>query len=386
MVVVALVALAVLVALAALAAIAIVAAVVRRRRMAATVAPRAPAPGRLAPRPTPQAPAARRLELPLSAGRLAARAWGSSGELVLCLPGLAATSGTFAAVAPALAERHRVVALDLRGRGRSEATPPGSYGWEAHARDVLEAASLLGADRFAAIGHSMGAYVAMQAAALAPRRLARVVLIDSAGRPDHLAASRLLLAVRGLTTTRGSVEEHAHALRAAGVVQPWSDVWEQALLDDLVASSDGVRRRTSGAAVKEDVAHAITRRPRELWDALDMPVLLVRATRPITRMAGFVVPARERDAMSAHVPDLRVVEVAANHFGVLTHPDTVAAIHDFLGPAGAPTAADTRGSGAPGWSGSGTAVTAPSPGESGTSCPGSRSAGSGGRNPGSTPG
>ena len=324
-----------LVALAALAAVATVAAVVRRRRAAATVAPPRAAPGRLSPHPTSQAPAGHRLELPLSAGRLAAQAWGSSGELVLCLPGLAATSGTFAAVGPALADRHRVVALDLRGRGRSEATPPGSYGWEAHARDVLEAASLLGADRFAAIGHSMGAYVAMQAAALAPRRLAAVVLIDSAGTPDPLAASRLLLSVRGLTAKRDSAEEHARAFRAAGVVQPWSEVWEQALLDDLVTSSDGVRRRTSGAAVKEDVAHAITRRPRALWDALEMPVLLVRATRPITRMGGFVVPARERDAISAHVPELRVVEVAANHLGVLTHPDTVGAIRDFLAAPGA---------------------------------------------------
>jgi hypothetical protein len=82
--------------------------------------------------------------------------------------------------------------------------------------------------------------------------------------------------------------------------------------------------------VKEDVAYAMSRRPRALWDALDMPVLLIRATRPITRMAGFVVPARERNAISAHVRNLRVVEVAANHLGVLTHPDTAAAIHDFL--------------------------------------------------------
>jgi pimeloyl-ACP methyl ester carboxylesterase len=329
-IVVALLALLALLALAALAAVAAVAVGLRRRRAAATVAPAGTAPGRLSPRPRPQAPAAQRLELPLSSGRLAAQAWGSSGELVLCLPGLAATSGTFAAVAAALAEHHRVVALDLRGRGRSQATPPGSYGWDAHARDVLEAASFLGAERFAVIGHSMGAYVAMQAAALAPGRLAAVVLIDSAGTPDPLAAVRLLLSVRGLAARRESAEEHAHAFRAAGVVQPWSEVWEQALLDDLVTSSDGVRRRTSGAAVKEDAAYAMTRQPRALWDALDMPVLLVRATRPITRLAGFVVPARDRDAIGAHVPDLRVVEVAANHLGVLTHPDTAAAIHDFL--------------------------------------------------------
>jgi hypothetical protein len=139
-----------------------------------------------------------------------------------------------------------------------------------------------------------------------------------------------MLSARGLAAQHDSAEEHARAFRAAGLVQPWSDVWEQTVLDDLVTSSDGVRRRTSGAAVKEDVAYAMSRRPRALWDALDMPVLLIRATRPITRMAGFVVPARERNAIGAHVRNLRVVEVAANHLGVLTHPDTAAAIHDFL--------------------------------------------------------
>lgn len=335
-----------------LAGAAAAAAVVRRRRAAARAVSNAPAPSAARPvptlpRPRTEAPAAERLELSLSSGRLAAQAWGLSGQLVLCLPGLAATSGTFAAVAPALAENHRVVALDLRGRGRSDATPSGTYGWHAHARDVLEAASVLGADRFIVIGHSMGAYVAMQAAALAPGRLAAAVLIDAAGTPDPLAASRLLLSSRKMTATRGSAEEHARAFRNSGMVQPWSVVWEQALLDDLVASPDGVRRRTSGAAVKEDVAYAMTQQPQALWSALDMPVLLVRATRPLTRLGGFVVPAWDRDAMGADRRDLQVAEVAANHFGVLTHPDTAAAIRDFL-PATAPerketAAADGRG-------------------------------------------
>jgi pimeloyl-ACP methyl ester carboxylesterase len=310
-----------------LGAVAVLGALGRRRRAARS--------GRLAGSPA-YAPPGDRIELRLSSGTLAARSWGSGGDLVLCLPGLAATSGTFAAVAPVLAERHRVVALDLRGRGRSETTPLGTYGWRAHARDALEAATMLDAERFTVIGHSMGAYVAMQAAALAPGRVAAIVLIDSAGMPDPLAAARLLLSVRGLTAKRDSAAEHTRALRDAGVVQPWSDVWEQALLDDLETSPDGVRRRTSRAAVMEDATHAMTRRPRDLWDGLDMPVLLVRATRPISRTAGFVVPARERDAMSAHVPGLRVVEVAANHLGILTHPATVAAILDFM------TARDVR--------------------------------------------
>ena len=42
---------------------------------------------------------------------------------------------------PVLAEAgHHVVTMDLRGRGRSEITPSGSYGWDSHVRDLLEIA------------------------------------------------------------------------------------------------------------------------------------------------------------------------------------------------------------------------------------------------------
>jgi|GEM_PF-6678226 len=38
----------------------------------------------------------------------------------------------------------QLVAIDLRGRGRSEVTGPGSYGWRNHARDVLGVADAVG--------------------------------------------------------------------------------------------------------------------------------------------------------------------------------------------------------------------------------------------------
>jgi pimeloyl-ACP methyl ester carboxylesterase len=58
----------------------------------------------------------------------------------------------------------QLVALDWRGRGRSERTPAGTYGWENHALDVLAVAGALGYQTFAVIGQSMGGSVAMKIA------------------------------------------------------------------------------------------------------------------------------------------------------------------------------------------------------------------------------
>src|SRR5438105_13913794 len=121
------------------------------------------------------------LGLHLPSGRLHAQRFGAAtAPLVLCLPGLTANMKSFDFLGERLgSDNLQVVALDLRGRGKSDLTPPGSYGMESHARDVFAAADALSFDRFSLIGHSMGAAVALTAVRLGDRRrIERVVLID----------------------------------------------------------------------------------------------------------------------------------------------------------------------------------------------------------------
>jgi pimeloyl-ACP methyl ester carboxylesterase len=333
---------------AALAVVALMAAVLaglaaffarRRRRGRLALAP-PPAPPRGRPtRPPPQpvrvAAAARRpLRLELRRGLIAAEVWGRDGELTLLVPGIAATGRSFAPMAAALAEGWRAVALDLAGRGRSPARPPGGYGWRRHAEDVLEVADRLGAERPTIVGHSMGAYVALEAAALAPERVARVVLIDGGGLPEPLAVARMVAALRRIGLSFPSPEAAVTALRASGAIRPWHEAWAHELRADLVAGRDGFRRRTSGRAVIEDAAHGAMRDPRALWPSLRAPALLVRATLRVDPLSGLVVGRAERDAMVARIPTLRAVDVEATHLGVLTHPQTIAAVRSFLAEAG----------------------------------------------------
>src|SRR4029077_20970128 len=117
---------------------------------------------------------ARRMNL--RSGEVATEISGSeSGQLVIGIPGLSANLRSFDVVFEALdGAKHRKLAFDPRGRGRSSDSGPGTYGWTSHARDVIEMADQLGAETFDVIGWSMGVWIAMVVAQMASSRVRRV--------------------------------------------------------------------------------------------------------------------------------------------------------------------------------------------------------------------
>jgi pimeloyl-[acyl-carrier protein] methyl ester esterase len=80
----------------------------------------------------------------------------------------------------ALADRYRVIALDLRGHG--ESTGPGGYALADFAEDLVELVERLALPRVVVAGWSLGAQVALQAAPLLGERLAALVLIGATPR------------------------------------------------------------------------------------------------------------------------------------------------------------------------------------------------------------
>jgi pimeloyl-ACP methyl ester carboxylesterase len=275
-------------------------------------------------------------DIDVPSGRLRARSWEpdrpADGPLVLCIPGLSSNLTSFNLLGPALAARgRRAVALDLRGRGHSQVTPVGTYGWDAHARDVLDAARALGAERFDLVGHSMGAYIGMIAAAGDPERIRRLVLIDGAGRTEPSTVEPITSNLGRLDRWHDSEEEYLALARDGGLAAPWSEAWEDFFRYELETGEDGaVRARTNLPAVMEDISYGGGVDQRELWPRLRAPTLLLRATQPLGDSGGFVVPAADAEGFAATVEDARVIEVEANHFGVLFHERTTSAAVDFL--------------------------------------------------------
>ncbi len=76
----------------------------------------------------------------------------------------------------ALPAGYRVIAVDMRGHGRSERKGP--YVWETFGRDLVALISGLGLSGVVGVGHSMGGHSVTQAAAADPDAFSRLLLLD----------------------------------------------------------------------------------------------------------------------------------------------------------------------------------------------------------------
>ena len=131
------------------------------------------------------------VDIPL--GRIAGLRWGEPGAAkVLALHGWLDNAASFV---PLL--RHLpgldVVAIDQPGHGRSAHLPAGSdYSFVGAINAILDVADALGWERFALLGHSMGAGIASMIAAACPQRIERLVAIEALGAlaetPDRTVA------------------------------------------------------------------------------------------------------------------------------------------------------------------------------------------------------
>lgn len=109
---------------------------------------------------------------------------GGEGRPLLLLHGHPQTHAIWHRVAPALAERHTVVAADLRGYGDSS-KPAGeadhaNYSKRVMARDQLTLMRSLGFERFDVLAHDRGARVALRLAVDYPDAVERIAVLDIA--------------------------------------------------------------------------------------------------------------------------------------------------------------------------------------------------------------
>jgi pimeloyl-ACP methyl ester carboxylesterase len=102
---------------------------------------------------------------------------GGGEDVVLCLHGWPQHWYEWRSLMPALADRHRVIALDQRGFGWSEA-PEDGYEKENLADDVLAVLDALGIERVKLVGHDWGAWIGFLLALKAPERFERYLALN----------------------------------------------------------------------------------------------------------------------------------------------------------------------------------------------------------------
>jgi pimeloyl-ACP methyl ester carboxylesterase len=263
--------------------------------------------------------------------------WGGPGGTrrpgVLLIHGLGQTTWTWTPVARRLvAAGLRVVAIDLRGHGLSDApTEDGAYRADAFAEDVVavaEGSGLIveGPDRLVLVGHGFGAMVAGWGAARLGARCAGVVLVD--GGWESMEASTGLDVdefLRGLDEPPEVLRSMTAFLRDRKGWDPstWDADQEHAARSTVVETHAGrvvptTRPHVTEAVVRTmfgyDPVAALTRVAR--------PVLAIEAGADEARLGAIGVVDAERAV--AGLPPLRHVRLPAIGHNLMRYrPDDV---------------------------------------------------------------
>ncbi|MEO6102486.1 MAG: alpha/beta hydrolase, partial [Pseudoxanthomonas sp.] len=124
----------------------------------------------------------REVDFEVPIGRITGLRSGSpDGSKVLALHGWLDNAASFLPLAAQFPHLDLVM-LDLPGHGRSAHLGPGAdYNLLVTVNAVLDVADTLGWERFALLGHSMGAGIASILAASLPQRITRLVAIEALG-------------------------------------------------------------------------------------------------------------------------------------------------------------------------------------------------------------
>jgi pimeloyl-ACP methyl ester carboxylesterase len=219
--------------------------------------------------------------------------WGGRGEPgVLLIHGLSNTAWSWAPVARRLVAARRVVAMDLRGHGLSDAptAPTGAYRAEDLVGDVVAAAEGSGllatdGDGIVLAGHGFGAVVAALTAAELGGRCVRLVLVDG-GWEDLAATSGMDVDefLRGLDEPPEVLASlDAFLADRRGYDPPsWDADQDRAARATVVETPAGrVVPSTRPHALEASVRAMFDYRPTEVLARVEAPIVGLAATSPL---------------------------------------------------------------------------------------------------------
>lgn len=236
--------------------------------------------------------------------------WGdASFPPMVLLHGLTGHAHTWDHMAPALAERFHVLALDQRGHGDSGHA--GAYGTADFVDDIEAFATHVGLRQFVLMGLSMGGHNAMAYAAAYPQRVSRLIIIDIPPKMDRAHTPNWPVISKLADTGHAGFDTFEQALEAARAGNP-------------TAPGENLRYRTEWNLTKTangklllkwDAKAPATWAPDDLWPLLPsitVPTLLVRGGKTL------VLPRETAQRMIASLPDAELIEVTDSGHSVPT--------------------------------------------------------------------
>ncbi len=264
---------------------------------------------------------------PVDGGELAGGVWNpdAAGTPLLAIHGITASHRAWLLAAEALPGT-RIVAPDLRGRGRSSGLP-GPYGLIQHADDLARVLDAFGVDRAVVAGHSMGAFVAVRLAGRHPDRVERLVLVDGGlpiPPPEGVAPEDVPAALLGPSLARlrmrfATPADYEAFWKQHPAIGPW---WNDAIADyvsyDLAGEPPELRSSADEAAVSVNAVELDgSGGYAEALEALETPIAFIRAPRGLLDAAPLYDPAVIAE-WRRRKPGMRMNEADdVNHYTIL---------------------------------------------------------------------
>lgn len=257
---------------------------------------------------------------------------------VLCLHGLTRNSRDFELLAPHIAAQgHRVLALDMRGRGNSDyAKDSMTYQLPTYIGDVMALLEQEGIDRFISIGTSMGGLMTMVLGGLMPDRVAGALLNDIGPEVETGGIDK----IKTYLGQGRSFPSWMHAARALeevhGEAHPAFDTdgWLSMAKRCMIVCSNGRIAFDYDMKLAEPfVAADETTVPPDLWPSFDAlaskPMVIVRGglSNLLSQATLAEMLRRAPKAVAVTVPD-------AGHAPTLDEPEVRAAIDSMLAKVG----------------------------------------------------
>jgi pimeloyl-ACP methyl ester carboxylesterase len=256
--------------------------------------------------------------------------WGAADNpsVVICVHGIGRNGRDFDVLGEALAPSHRVLAIDMPGRGASEwLRDPMDYVTPVYLGTLTALIAASGADEVAWVGTSMGALLGMIAAAQ-PGTPVRRLVVNDAGPLVEPAALARIAQYFGTDPSFATYDElEAYIRTISAPFGPLTDAqWAH------VARTNARRRADGTWGVGYDPAIAVPFRAQPagadlwpVWDAIRCPTLVLRGEH------SDLLSRATAQAMAQRGPRARVVEIpGVGHAPMLLARDQVDIVVDFL--------------------------------------------------------
>jgi pimeloyl-ACP methyl ester carboxylesterase len=256
--------------------------------------------------------------------------WGDPGNtrVVICVHGVGRNARDFDELAAALADTHRVISIDMPGRGRSDwLTDPNDYVFPTYLTVLNALIARSGVETVAWVGTSMGGLLGIVIAAQRDTPVAKLVVND-VGPTIEPAALERIRGYFGLDPTFATYDEISQYIRT--VSAPFGALTDEQW-DRLTASN--VRQRPDGRwGLAYDPGIAVPFRasaaPPDLWpmwDAIRCPTLVLRGR------DSDLLSSETAEKMTLRGPKPPIIEFAGvGHAPMLLSADQIDPVVRFL--------------------------------------------------------